>query len=79
MRKGTNSSVVPKIFSTNEVLTMCHLGHWLHFLNSAICANWPAMWLARVKIPQSLQEGPEALGRLGDGGPQMHDAAVMLA
>lgn len=37
------------------------------------------MWLARVKIPQSLQEGPEALGRLGDGGPQMHDAAVMLA
>ena len=37
------------------------------------------MWLAGVKIPQSLQEGPEALGSLGDGSPQRHYVAVMLA
>lgn len=80
MGKGTNnSSVVPKIFRTSEVLTVCHLGQWLHFQEAAICTNWPGMLLARVKFLQSVPGGPEALGGLCDSGHLLHDAVVMLA
>lgn len=41
---------------------------------SRVCTNWPGMWLAKVKLPQSAPEGPEALGSLSDGSDLMHDA-----
>lgn len=41
--------------------------------------NWPGMWLAKVELPQSAPEGPEALGSLSDGSALMHDAVGTLA
>lgn len=79
VKEETNSSIFSKIFSTSKVLSVCHLGQWLHFQDSAICANWPRMWLAGVKLPQSVQEDPVALGSLAGGSHLMHDAVVMLA
>lgn len=79
MKEETNSSIFSKLFRTSKVLSVRHLGQWLHFQDSAICANWPRTWLAGVKLPPSVQEDPAALGSLADGSHLMHDAVVMLA
>lgn len=79
MGKETKSSIVPKVFDTSKVLSVCCLGQWLHFKESALCANWPGMWLARIKLLQSGQEGPEALGRWQSPNAQCSgDAGLLL-
>lgn len=76
--KKTKSSIIPKVF-IRKLLSVCPLGRWLHFWESAFCANWSEMWLSRVKLPQSVQNGLEALGSLPDGSYLVPNAVLSLA